>query len=76
MRYSLLMLPLAVLGLAGCVADGAPSQRQTSTTHVTPERSAAYMTSEQSATLIIMPGDSTTVAQKRYLLAASLNDRR
>ena len=67
MRYSLLLLPLAAFGLAGCVGVGAPSPQRTSTTDMTPARSATYMTSEQSAKLIILPSDTTTPVQLRYL---------
>ena len=67
MRYSLLLRPLAAFGLAGCVGVGAPSPQRTSTTDITPARSAIYMTSEQSAKLIMLPGDTTTPVQLRYL---------
>jgi hypothetical protein len=74
MRYSLILLALTVLCLAGCVVTGAPSPRRTSSNYMTPAGSAAYMTPEQSATLTTMPGDATTVAQMRYLSTPSLND--
>jgi hypothetical protein len=38
-----------------------------SATDTTPARSAAYMTPEQSSNLIMLPGDTTTPAQLRYL---------
>ena len=74
MRYSLMLLALTVLGLAGCVVAGAPSPQRTSTNYMTPGRTATYMTPEQSATLMSMPGDSTTVFQMRHLSTTSLND--
>jgi len=67
MRYSLLLLPLAAFGMAGCVGVGSPSPQRTSTTDMTPARSDTYMTPEQSAKLIILPGDTTTPVQLRYL---------
>ena len=73
MRYSLMLLPLAGLGLVGCAVGDGPSSRRTSTTYMTPERSATYMTPAQSATLTTMPGDSTTVVQLRYLSTTPLN---
>jgi hypothetical protein len=66
MRYSLLLLPIAAIGLAGCVASGG-NPRQISSTDMTPSRSATYMTVEQSGSLMTLPGDTTTLAQMRYL---------
>jgi hypothetical protein len=64
MRYSLLLLPMAALGLAGCVSNGAPAtQRVSYITHEQPD----YMTQGDSAGLIILPGDTTTEAQLRFL---------
>jgi hypothetical protein len=57
MRYARMLPPLAVLGLAGCVAVGGPTPRRTSGIELTPARSVAYMTPEQSASFISMPGD-------------------
>jgi hypothetical protein len=74
MRFALIVLPLAGLVLAGCVSGGAPSSQRISTTLITPERSADYMTPGQSETLVTMPGDSTTAVQMRYLSTPSLND--
>ena len=74
MRFSLILLPLAGLGLVGCAVGGASSAQRTSTASMTPERSAAYMTPEHSAAFMTMPGDSTTVVQMRYLSTTSLND--
>jgi hypothetical protein len=73
MRYSLLLLPLAVVGLTGCVAGGAPSQ-QTLVTNSTDEQTVTYMTPEHSATLIILPGDTTTVAQLRFLSTTTMSE--
>jgi hypothetical protein len=67
MRYSLLLLPLAAFGVVGCGGVGSPSQQRTPTTDTTFAQSAAYMTPEQSANLIVLPGDITTPAQLRYL---------
>ena len=41
MRYSLLLLPLAALGLAGCVA---PEPAQSVTTTYTPATTTTYVT--------------------------------
>jgi hypothetical protein len=75
MRDSLLLLPMAVLGLAGCASGGAPSHQRTPVAAMTPELSATYMTPEQSATLILLPGDTTTLAQMRFLATTSLNEQ-
>jgi len=69
MRHFLFALPFAVLGLAGCAGGNATSPRSASASYANPERSSAYMTPEQSSKLIILPGDSTTVVQVRYLSA-------
>jgi hypothetical protein len=61
MRYSLLLLPVAIVGLAGCVAGGTPPSQQTSTTNSTSAYAATYMTPEQSAKLFTLPGDTTTI---------------
>jgi hypothetical protein len=74
MRYSLVLLALTVLGLAGCVMAGAPSPPRASTNYMTPGRAATFMTPEESATLMTLPGDSTTVFQTRHLSTTSLND--
>ena len=67
MRFSLILLPLAGLGLVGCAVGGTPAPPRTSANYMTPGHAATYMTPEQSATLMRMPGDSTTVVQIRYL---------
>jgi len=74
MRYSLTLYALTILGVAGCVAGGASSPHQTSTTYMTPGRSAIYMTPEQSATMITMPRASTAMVQMRYLSGAPPNN--
>jgi hypothetical protein len=74
MRYSLLLLPLAVLSLGGCVAGGASSSHQTSTTGSILAHAATYLTPEQSGKIITLPGDSTTVAQMRPLSSTSMNE--
>jgi len=60
MRHSLLLLPLAVVALSGCVAGGSPSPQQSV------NATSGYMTAEHSASLIVVPGDTTTIAQLRY----------
>jgi len=67
MRYSLLLLPLAAFGMAGCAGVVSPSPHRASTTDTTPARSDTFMTPKQSAQLIILPGDTTTPVQLRYL---------
>jgi hypothetical protein len=74
MRFFLMLLPLAGLGLVGCAVTGAPAPPRTSANYMTPRRIATYMTPGQSARLMTMPGDSTTVVQMRYLSTPSLND--
>jgi hypothetical protein len=66
MRHSLLLLPLAVVGLAGCVGLDSGFSRRTSADSMTVSRSATYMTAEQSATLMTLPGDTTAPVQMRY----------
>jgi len=67
MRYSLFLLPLVAFGMAGCVGVVSPSPHRTSTIDMTPARSDTYMTPEQAAQLTILPGDTTTPVQLRYL---------
>jgi hypothetical protein len=74
MRFTLMLLPLAGLGMAGCALDSVPSTQRTSTTYLTPARSEVYMTPDQSATLMTTPGASTTVGKMRDLPTTSLND--
>ena len=62
MRHALLLLPLSVLALTGCVGTGAPASQ--------PMRvagSGVYMTSEQSGRFMMLPGDRVAVAQTGYL---------
>jgi len=66
MRYSLL-LPLAILTLGGCVSGGEHSAQSSSITYATPDGTGAYLTPEQSNGLIILPGDSTSLAELRFL---------
>jgi hypothetical protein len=47
MRYSALLLPLAALGLAGCVQAGPPPT--TTTTYVTPGQTQTYTLSGSNA---------------------------
>ena len=63
MRYRMFLLPLAVFGLFGCIAGGAPSPQRTSATYMGPARSVTYMTPQQSASYITLPGNSTEVTQ-------------
>jgi hypothetical protein len=74
MRYSLFLLPLAVVGLSGCVAGGAPASRETLATNSTQLQTVTYMTPEHSATLMILPGDTTTMAQLRFLSAPPMSE--
>jgi hypothetical protein len=67
MRYFLLMLPIAALGLTACTGGDAAAPRTTSTSYETFISSGTYMTAEQSSRLIMLPGDSTSLAQMRYL---------
>ena len=75
MGYSVLLLPLAVVGLAGCVAAGPPPT--TTTTYVTPGQtttyvlpgSTAYGTPQQSTNTTyingVAPGTQTTTTTVR-----------
>src|SRR5580658_6570386 len=72
MRYSPLLIPLVVIGLSGCASGGVPASRQTMTTQTTRVTAADYLTPEQSSGLIILPGDTTTPAQLRFLSASHL----
>jgi hypothetical protein len=74
MRHSLLLLPLAVVGLAGCVGLDSGFSRRTSADSMTVSRSATYMTAEQSATLMTLPGDTTAPVQMRYLANTSMRE--
>jgi hypothetical protein len=66
MRYASLLL--AVLALAGC--ESGLTSPQTSTTMTTASTTAGYMSPEQSSKLIVLPGDTTTLTQLRYLSAS------
>ena len=72
MRYSPLLIPLVVIGLSGCASDGVPASRQTMTTQTTRVTSTNYLTPEQSSGLIILPGDTTSPAQLRFLSASHM----
>jgi hypothetical protein len=74
MRYSLFLLPLAIVGLSGCVSGGAPSSQETLAANSTHLQTVTYMTPEHSATLIILPGDTTTVAQLRFLSTPPMSE--
>jgi hypothetical protein len=67
MRCSLLLVPLALIGVSGCASDEVSVSGQTTTTHTTHLSSAGYLTPEQSSGLIILPGDTITPAQLRFL---------
>jgi hypothetical protein len=67
MRYSLLLVPLALIGVSGCASDEMAVSRQTTTTQATHVSSMGYLTPEQSSGLIILPGDTITPAQLRFL---------
>lgn len=74
MRYFLFLLPLAVVGLSGCVSGGAPGSQETFATNSTHVQTFTYMTPEHSATLIMLPGDTTTVAQLRFLSTPPMSE--
>jgi hypothetical protein len=74
MRFVLMFVAFAGIGLSGCGPGGDSSHRLMPNTFVTSQRSAGYMTPEQSAALITMPGDSTTAVQMQYLSHSSRND--
>jgi outer membrane lipoprotein SlyB len=74
MRYSLLLLSLAAVGLNGCVAGGSPSSQQSLVTSSTDVQTVTYMSPERSATLIILPGDTTTPVQLRFLSAPPMSE--
>jgi len=67
MHYALMPAALAMLALTGCAGVDAPSPQRTAAVNTTPGRVATYMTPEQSSRLIILPGDTTTPVQLRYL---------
>lgn len=67
MRTSLLLAPLAIIALSACASGGAPVSQQTTTTQTTYVNSANYLSAEQSSHLIMLPGDTTTPAQLRFL---------
>ena len=58
MRYSLLLLPLAAVALAGCVVSSPAPRPMTTTTYVTPETTTTYVTPGSNA--YVRPGQSTT----------------
>ena len=74
MRYFLFLLPLAVVGLSGCVSGGAPSSQETVATDSTHEQTVTNMTPEHSAKFIILPGDTTTAAQLRFLSTQPMSE--
>jgi hypothetical protein len=63
MRYSLL-LPLAFLGLTGCVVT-TPAPPPTSTTYVTPTPAPTATVIAQPAPTYVAPPTSTTVIRTR-----------
>jgi hypothetical protein len=75
MRYSLLLIPLAFIGLSGCASGGVPASQQTMTTQTIRVSAAGYLTLEQSSDLIVLPGDTTTSVQLRFLSASRLTTR-
>jgi hypothetical protein len=70
MRYSLLLLPVVVVGLSGCGSDGRLTAQQTPTTGTSYVTTARDLTPEQSEPLVILPGDTTTPVQLRALAEA------
>ena len=62
MRYSVMLLPLAALGLAGCVVS-TPAPRPTNTTIITPAPTTTY--AAPPATVYVAPTDTTTTTTRR-----------
>jgi hypothetical protein len=62
MRYSLLLLPLAALGLAGCVV--AEPARPVTTTYVTPATTTTTYTTQGSG-MYAAPGSETVTTVRR-----------
>jgi hypothetical protein len=75
MRYSLLLSCLVVTGLGACAPADAPVSRYSTTTQTTRVSTATYLTPEQSSGLIVLPGDTTTPVQLRFLAAQSTTPR-
>jgi hypothetical protein len=50
MKYSLLLLPLGILSLAGCVVDNTPARSAGTTTYVTPPAATTYVAPSSSTT--------------------------
>jgi hypothetical protein len=73
MHFALMLLPSRVL-VSSDALWCAPSTQRIATTHLTLERSKVYMTLDQSASLMTLPSDSTTVVQMRSVSTTSLND--
>jgi len=68
MRYSLLLSCLVATGLSACAPGNAPASRVSATTQTTTRvNTASYLTPEQSSGLIVLPGDTTTPVQLRFL---------
>lgn len=70
MRYSLLLSCLVATGLSACAPGDAPVSRFSTVTQTTRVDTASYLTPEQSSGLIVLPGDTTTPVQLRFLTAA------
>jgi hypothetical protein len=75
MRYSLLLIALAVIDLSGCASGGVPASQQTMTTQTTRVSATGYLTPEQSSDLIVVPGAGTIGEQPRFLPASRLTTR-
>jgi hypothetical protein len=67
MRYSLFLVPLVAICLSACASGGTPVAQHTATTQTTSVNTASYLTPEQSSGLIILPDDTITRAQSRFL---------
>jgi hypothetical protein len=76
MHFALMLLPSRVLVSSDALwcAPSTASTQRIATTHLTLERSKVYMTPDQSASLMTLPSDSTTVVQMRSVSTTSLND--
>ncbi len=63
MRYTLLLLPFAALGLTGCIVAG--PARPVTTTYTTPATTTTTYTT-QPAGMYAAPGDTVTTVRRSY----------
>ena len=71
MRYALMLLAFAAPVLGGCVSDGEQVLPRSATTFMTPDNTGTFMAADRSTGIMIMPGDTTSQVQLRYLTAAN-----